>query len=421
MSTTSPSATRVFVARQPIMDRAGRVFAYELRHRDPAFTVTRQLVADDRATARVLTDGLLAIGFDALTGGRHAFISVSRQFLLDGVPSGLPPSSVILGIGADVEADAAILEACHHLHDAGFGLAVDPFLLTAGHEALLHLASYVRVDFSDAVTTADRTRLLGGSVPKGLALVATHVETADLFQQAVTEGYQYFQGNFFGRPAVKEGRSVPSHQISQLRLLRALNNPNLSVHQLAELIKPDPAMCYRVLRAVNSARFALQTTVSSIPEALVMLGRDTIKRWVSLWSLASLGDQSSQALLAAATLRGRFCELLADQRASRDDAAAEGFLLGLCSMLDAILGQPMSVVVPDLPLPEAMKAALLGDDNMHSRMLRCAVAWEQGEWDSAIELAEAAGVDPNALAGTYAAAVQWATELERLSEAGSAA
>jgi EAL and modified HD-GYP domain-containing signal transduction protein len=220
---------------------------------------------------------------------------------------------------------------------------------------------------------------------------------------------------------VKEGRSVPSHQIAQLRLLRALNNPNLSVHQLAELIKPDPAMCYRVLRAVNSARFALQTTVSSIPEALVLLGRDTIKRWVSLWSLASLGDQSSQALLAAATLRGRFCELLADQRAGRDDAAAEGFLLGLCSMLDAILGQPMSVVVPDLPLPEAMKAALLGDDNIHSRMLRCAVAWERGEWDNAIELAEAAGADATALPGTYAAAVQWATELERLSEAGSAA
>jgi EAL and modified HD-GYP domain-containing signal transduction protein len=420
MSTASPSATRVFVARQPIMDRSGRVFAYELRHREPTFTVTRQLVPDDRATARVLTDGLLAIGFEALTGGRHAFINVSRQFLLDGIPAGLPPSSVILGIGADVEADAAVIEACQALHDAGYGLAIDPFLLATGHAELLHLASYVRVNFADAPTTADRTRVLGGNAPKGLALVATHVETAELFQQAVTEGYQYFQGNFFGRPAVKEGRSVPSHQIAQLRLLRALNNPNLSVHQLAELIKPDPSMCYRVLRAVNSARFALQSTVSSIPEALVLLGRDTIKRWVSLWSLAGLGDNSSQALLAAATLRGRFCELLAE-RTDRDDAAAEGFLLGLCSMLDAILGQPMSAIVPDLPLPEAMKAALLGDDNLYSRIIRCAIAYEQGEWDEAIELAEAAGVDANALAATYAAALKWSTELERLSEAGSAA
>jgi EAL and modified HD-GYP domain-containing signal transduction protein len=200
--------------------------------------------------------------------------------------------------------------------------------------------------------------------------------------------------------------------------MRALNNPNLSVHQLAELVKPDPAMCYRVLRAVNSAQFALQSTVSSIPEALVLLGRDTIKRWVSLWSLAGLGDRSNSVLLGAATLRGRFCELLAERV---DDAATEGFLLGLCSMLDAILERPMSVIVPDLPLPDAMKAALLGEDNTYSRILRCAAAYEDGHFDEAIELAEALGVDANTLAATYAAALQWATELERLSEAGSVA
>jgi c-di-GMP-related signal transduction protein len=420
MPTAIVASPRVFVARQPILDRAGRVFAYELLHREPTSGEGRQVASEDRATARVLTDGLLAIGFDALTGGRHAFINVTRQFLLDGIPAGLPPGSVVFGMGADVEADAAIVHACQGLHDAGYHLAIDPYLLATGQADLLQLASYVRVDFAEAATTVDRTRLLAGGVPKGLSLIATRVETAELFQQAVTEGYQYFQGSFFGRPVLKEGRSVPSHQIAQLRLMRALNNPNLSVHQLAELIKPDPSMCYRVLRAVNSARFALQTTVSSIPEALVLLGRDTIKRWVSLWSLASLGDRSNAALLSAATLRGRFCELLAE-RGGRDEAAAEGFLLGLCSMLDAILERPMSAIVPDLPLPDAMKAALLGEDNTYSRMLRCAAAYEQGEWDEAIELAEAAGVDANTLAATYAAALKWSTELERLSEAGSAA
>lgn len=397
------------------MDRAGRVFAYELRHREPTFMVTREVVPDDRATARVLTDALLAIGFDALTGGRPAFINVSRQFLLDGIPAGLPAASVVLNIGADVEAGTDVVAACRSLRDAGYSFAIDPFLLATGQSDLVKMASHVRVDFSDAATTADRTRALGGAVPQGLTLVATRLETAEMFHQAATEGYQYFQGNFFGRPAVKEGRAVPAHQIAQLRLLRALNNPNLGVHQLAELIKPDPAMCYRVLRAVNSAQFALQKTVSSIPDALVLLGRDTIRRWVSLWALANLGEGASPALLSAATLRGRFCELLVEQ-SGRDDSA-EGFLLGLCSMLDAILGQPMDAIVPDLPLPEVMKAALTGADNRHSRLLRCVGAWEQGQWDEAIELSEAAGLDAQALAGAYAAALAWTTELERLSSA----
>lgn len=416
MPSPSSASPRVFVARQPILDRAGRVYGYELLHRVPSGTTERRAVADDRATARVLTDGVLAIGFEALAGSRHAVINVSRQFLLDGVPAGLPPQLVILGLGADLEADGAIVAACQERRRSGYGLALDAFLLAAAHADMLALATHVRIDVADVPASADRRRLLAG-VPPTARLLATHVETPERYQEATTEGFHYFQGSFFGRAVVKEGRSVPSQQLSQLRLLRALNDPNLSVHQLAELIKPDPSMCYRLLRAVNSARLALQTTVSSISDALVLLGRDTIRRWVSLWSLASLGSGANAALLQAASLRGRFCELLGD-RSGRDDA--EGFLLGLCSMLDAILERPLAVVIEDLPLAPAMKAALVGEDNFYGRLLRCAIAWEQGEWDDAIELAEAAGVDPAALPGCYASAVQWTSELDQVA-GGSAA
>lgn len=419
--TTAPAAApRVFVARQPILDRSGRVFGYELLHRDTSSVTLQRAVADDRATAHVLADGLLAIGFDALTGGRHAFVNVSRQFLLDGIPAVLPPGAVVFSLGADIEGDASALEACRQLKQAGYSLAIDHFLLAAGNTDLLQLADFVRIDFMDAATTAARTKLLPSGVPAGASLVATKVESADRYQEAITEGYQYFQGAFFGRPAVKEGRTVPSQQLAQLRLLHALNNPNLSVHQLAELIKPDAAMCYRVLRAVNSAQFALQKEVSSISDALVLLGRDTVKRWVSLWSLAALGEKSSPMLLTTATVRARCCEQLGDST-GRDDAAAQGFLLGLCSMLDAILERPMPAIVAELPLPDPIRVALLGEDNRHRRLLGCAVAYERGEWDDAIELAEAAGVNPDVLAGTYSGALQWAHDLDQLARSGSAA
>ena len=213
MPTAATTSPRVFVARQPILDRSGRVFAYELLHRESTTGAGQAAVSDERATARMLTDGLLAIGFDALTGGSHAFINVSRQFLLDGVPAGLPPGTVVFCIGADVEADDEVVRACQGLHDVGFSLAIDPYLLVTAQPDLLHLASYLRVDFKQYATPADRMEQLRGGQVKGLALVATKVETAELYQQAVAEGYQYFQGHFFGRPAVKEGRSVPSHQI----------------------------------------------------------------------------------------------------------------------------------------------------------------------------------------------------------------
>lgn len=416
VTAAASSAPRVFVTRQPILDRTGRVFGYELLHRDAG----ARAVADERATARVLTDGLLSIGFDALTGGRRAFINVTRQFLIDGIPAVLPPGSVTFSLGADVEADSQIIEACRALRASGYSLAIDHFALASGHTELIDCADFIRVDFMEAATNADRTRLLSAAGRPDVALVATRVESADRFQEAVTEGYQYFQGSFFGKPAVKEGRSVPSHQVAQLRLLHALNNPNLSVHQIADLIKPDPSMCYRVLRAVNSAQFALQKEVFSISDALVLLGRDTVKRWVSLWSLAALGEKSSPELLTTATVRARCCEQLGDST-GRDDAASQGFLLGLCSMLDAILERPMPAIVAELPLPEQIRAALLGDDNRLRRMLGCALAYERGEWDEAIELAEAAGINPELLAGTYSGALQWAYDLDRLAKSGSAA
>jgi c-di-GMP-related signal transduction protein len=195
---SASSSAKVFVARQPILDRTGRVFGYELLHRDSSAATIQRAIADERATAHVLTDGLLAIGFDALTGGRRALIHVSRQFLLDGIPSVLPPGSLVFGIGADVEADAEVLDACRQLRSAGYSLAVDHFLLSTGGE-LVGLADFVRISFVDAATTADRTRLLS-AVPSTTSLIATKVESAERFQEAVTQGFHYFQGTFFGRP-----------------------------------------------------------------------------------------------------------------------------------------------------------------------------------------------------------------------------
>jgi EAL and modified HD-GYP domain-containing signal transduction protein len=419
MSNVIANAPRVFIARQPILDKTGRVFGYELLHRDSPSATLQRSESDQRATARVLTDGLLSIGFDALTGGRRALINVSRQFLLDGVPPVLPPGAVTLGLGADVVPDSAVIEACDGLRNAGYSLAIDHFTLEGGNDELLALVDYVRIDFSRASTTAARARLLPAGVPADIALVATRLDTAAQFQEALAEGYQFFQGGFFGRPVIKEGRTIPAHQITQLRLLHALNDPNLSVHQIAELIKPDPSMCYRVLRAVNSAQFALQKEVASISEALILLGRDTVKRWVSLWSLAALGDKSHPELLTTATVRARCCEQLGDTT-GRDDIAAQGFLLGLCSMLDAILERPMPDIVTELPLPVTIRAALLGEDNKLRRLLGCALAYEKGEWDDAVELAEAAGVDPSALPATYSGALQWARDLDRLTRESAA-
>ena len=409
------SAGQIFVARQPILDTRRRVVGYELLYRHSAETDTSGLVANggpsaDHATAHLICDGLLAIGLDTLTDGRKAFVNISRRLLLDGIPAVLPPDRVVFELGADIEADSEVLDACRSLRAKGYALAIDDFTINEWLADLVPLVNYVKVDVA-AQDAGERPRVTKADLPAGPAIVGTKIETSQQFEQAVADGYALVQGFFFGRPVMREGRSVPAQPLAQMRLVRALNDPDLSVHKLEELVKHDPSLCYRILRTVNSAGFALQTTISSIREALVLLGRDAIRRWASLWMLAGLSQHAHSELLATAAMRARCCELLGSFQ-NDDEAAADGFLVGMCSLLDAILERPMESLLEELPLPPLVRGALLGEDNPRRQLLDCATAYAAGQFDVSIRAAQRLRIDPLQVPKAYNEALRWARELQ---------
>ena len=407
-TTSRTEAGRVCVARQPILDRNRKVYGYDLRFQELPDS-QHSSTHGDIAAARLISDGILAIGLDNLIDGRKAFVNVGRNLLLEGIPAVLPPARVVIELSADIEADADVVAACRELRSAGYSLAVDDFVLNEWTADLVPFANFLKVDFSEA--PADGRPHLPGPAAAQPMLIAKKVETLDVFERASQEGYAYFQGFFFGRPLILQGRDVPGHKLAHLRLLQALNDPDLSVHHLEHLIKHDAALCYRILRTVNSSAFALQSPVHSIREALVLLGRDTVRRWASLWALAGLNENAHGELTVMSTVRARCCEILA--ASAGDDAAAEGFLVGMCSLLDAILGRPMDAILADLPVAESTRAALLGEDNRARRLLDCAIAYEQGDWDRCATLAGRAGITLAKLPQAFSDALRWSRELQQ--------
>jgi EAL and modified HD-GYP domain-containing signal transduction protein len=151
--------------------------------------------------------------------------------------------------------------------------------------------------------------------------------------------------------------------------------------------------------------------VHSIREALLLLGRDTVRRWASLWALADLGADAHAELVAMATVRARLCELVA-VRTRGDEAASEAFLLGMCSLLDAVLGKPLSAIAEELPLSEETRAALRGEPVPARDILDCAVAYERGAWKDCQAIAARAGVNPLTLPAAYFEALRWSRELQ---------
>jgi len=402
------SRNTVCVARQPILDLAGRVYGYELLYRSSSDD-TSCTEDGDTAGARTLSDAVLALGLDVLTNGRLAFINFTRSLLMNGAATLLPPTSMVIELREDVEIDPDLIEACRSLHARGFALALDDFVPGSAAEAVIPYASFVKVDVL-AIPPSERKKLAARLVPRGIRMIAEKVETAEVVQEARAHGYRLFQGYYFCRPKTFATSALPGRHLAYLGLLGALNREDLGVDELEDLVKHDVSLSYRVLRSVNSWLYGLRHEVTSIRHALVLLGIDQIRKWASVWVLAGLNSTGTQETVNVAILRARCCELIGDQLAGTEEGQSF-FLLGLCSLLDVILGRPMKEALAEMPLPAVINDALLGETNQAKHVLDAVLAYEQGKWAEATTAMELLKLSPGLLPGIYGDSLRWAREL----------
>jgi EAL and modified HD-GYP domain-containing signal transduction protein len=265
-------------------------------------------------------------------------------------------------------------------------------------------------------TTPSERQEIRRSVPSATSLVAEKVESAQVYDELRTGGFHLFQGFYFCKPTTFKTGALSSRRLAYAQLLQALNDPNCTVNRIEDLIKHDASLIYKVLRCVNSAAYGIQRQIQSVRQAVVMLGLDQIRKWASVWALAGLNESSSSELVSVAIIRARSCELLAQGLMERDDAS-EYFLLGMCSLLDAILEKPMNEAIKDLPLSPTLHKALLGEENLARFVLDTVIAYERGLWDEATRLAEMAGIAPAQLPAAYADSLKWARELNQSAKA----
>ncbi len=399
----------LYVARQAILDAKWQVFGYELLYRADGGAAN---VSTELAAARVMTDAVLNVGLDTLTGGRPAFLNLTRSLLVSEAWTVLPPAAVVFELHRNVEIDDEVVTMCKRMYDAGYPLALCDFELDSDADALLRYAKFVKVDMVRTCRT-DQRAIAEYLESSGIKLIAENVESGPAFEAACAAGYSLFQGHFFCQPKTCSAAPVPASRFAYVQLLSALNKPNLSLSELEDLIKRDVSLTYRVLRCINSAAFGLRREIHSIQEALVLLGFEPIRSWASVWCVAGLNTGGTYELVTTALVRARCCELLGTHL--DEEGAQEMFLVGLCSLLDAMLNRPIEEAIADLPLSTSARAAVLGTDRNTARcILDAAVAFENGLWDEAALAVHAAGLTPALLAEAYSGALRWAREFSRV-------
>jgi c-di-GMP-related signal transduction protein len=239
-------------------------------------------------------------------------------------------------------------------------------------------------------------------------MLAEKIETQEEFQRAREQGFVYFQGYFFRSPEMMNTRDLPANRLHFLKMLREVSQPELDVVGLEKLIKVEASVCYRLLRYLNSAVFGLKSEIHSVRHALSMLGEREVRRWVRLVAAVGAGQEKSSDLVLSALVRGRFGELLS-LRVPHGES--DLFLLGLLSLIDAMLEVPMAEVLEKIPLDQETKAVLLGQPSMLRPVYQLMLAHESGEWEAAAHLSQSFHLDSEEVAGYYWQAQQWARQV----------
>src|SRR3954467_9430173 len=345
----------VAVVRHPIADARHAVVGYELRFGgsvdlgDPAM--------DAKATSALLVEAFGDIGLETLAGRHPAWVTIARNFLVEIGPPPVRPDRAVLQIKA-YNAREDLLQILQKLARSGYTIALDEYegQLIDNVEELMGLCSIVRVDVSK-ISADDLPRVLRVPKMQGATLVATEVGDHAAFERCKALGFTYFQGEYFAQPRTFKHKGVATSGLGALRRLAELTAGDISFEDLERIIASDIGLSLKLLRYVNSAFFALPRTVSSVQEALNLLGVRTVRRWTTVMVLSSIPDVPDE-LVALGLRRAHMCEILAGGATSAEERETL-FTVGLFSVADALLNMPMDEVLESLPFTGEIRDALL--------------------------------------------------------------
>ena len=400
-----PETFNRFLARQPILTRDRRFFAYEILSRYGPENYCRPTAGSQVAVKAM--DELFLMGVRTITEGLPAFINCTREFLLNDYLTLMPKEVVVGEILETVPPDDDVLAACRRMKREGYRLALDDYCAVAATEPFLDVADFVKVDVL-LTTFPEQQRLVEVCHSRGIPVIAEKVETDEQFRRCAALGYDYFQGYFFCRPQVVVRKSVPANKTVYLQLLQAANEPEFNLYKISQMFRRDVSLSYRLLRYLNSAAFGFHAEIRSIPHALTLLGERALRKWISLVSVASLGDEVADGLLRLPLLRAMFCELIG-QKIGMIRETNELFLLGLLSVMDALLNMRMIDVLVDIPVNDDIKKALLERPSRYRPVFEVVLDYESGTWEQLSHSARHVGLHEQFLPDLYLSSVRWVT------------
>ncbi len=368
-----------FLARQPILDRQQSVVAYELLFRSAATGPAN--VSDDLAATAAVIAHASELGLENVIGNSLGFVNVDASVLMSDFVRFLPPDRVILEILETVKVTPQLIQRVEELVEAGFGFALDDVIADSEDvQKLLPLVNIIKIDVMDLEQEA-LLRLVHDFKRAGKTLLAEKVETLEQFQNCQSLGFDYFQGYYFARPGILSGTKLSPSQLTIMQLM-AMIVTDADTREIERCIKQDVSLGLTLLRLVNTPAFGLMQRIDSLGQALLLLGRRQLQRWLQILLYAEPGKARGFAspLLMLATTRGKLLELMAEKICPGQRKVADiAFTVGIMSLMDTLFGSSMEKILGQIAVADAVRDALLERKGLYGDMLKLAEYLERIE------------------------------------------
>ncbi|NLZ35459.1 MAG: HDOD domain-containing protein [Clostridiales bacterium] len=397
----------IFIARQGIYDCEEKVVAYELLYRNSTINSFNSEIEDELATYQVI-ENINSFGIDNLTNNKIGFVNFPEKLINKNIATLLPKDKVVIEILENVNPTEEVIKNLNNLKKQGYSLALDDVENEEDIKKFVNLVDFVKVDFLLSTKEA-RIKIAELCKKHNIKMLAEKIENLEALNEAKELGFRYFQGYYYSKPSIFLGKDIKIKNSSIFLILAELIKEDSNFEKIENMIKRDVALTYKFFKFINSSYFNFIEKISSIKEAIMLIGKEELMKWLSVLSVIELSSNGNDEHTSNTVIRAKFCERIAEliEYEKKEDA----FLVGLFSNLHLMMDKDLKNLLKDLPINNNIKEALLGEESILRNILNLVLAYEKVEEDKIKKLCNIIGVDEGKLWDLYFYSLDWSKKI----------
>ncbi len=403
MNTIPSEFEDLMMAQQAIYNLDDNIFAYELFFRNNDEKMAH-IIDGENATSQVLVN--LCIGITEFESQMKVpfFINITEKLLTSESFFPIKPSLVYIEIVEDQKISAELVYAVEMWHKEGYRFALDNYEFDKKYDLLLPYIDIIKINVINTDPTENRYKI-NQLIIKEFTLLAEKVEDQNMYDTCKEIGFVLFQGYFLKHPNIIKGKRIPSEMSDALELAKELQDKDITTSKVTMLIRKNPALCYQLLRLLNSPMCGIQRQVTDLNEAVVYLGLNQIKKWAILITISSCSDKRNE-VFRMALIRAKSCENLSIRQGS--NLHESDFMAGIMSAIHLVLNIEQELIFKQISIDKKVVDAIYYNKGSIGERLHDVLSYEEFDFDYIVSLSHARRSD---LSSSYAEASIWANEI----------